>query len=193
MLGNTGLGAEIDLAGGLILRPRPIATVKHKSSIALLGMPHPFTNLAKNPVDRQPLGNRRLSHRHAIAAPRPEPWVSYPLRPHRIQHHVATQFEQMRSLFHQNGCEPSLEQVTHPRMLPNETIRGQVCGARNGGWLRARRFRLGWRLPTQTRSPPVRKLSRLGREPREGWSRQIAHAFCAVCERHGRGQVPTVL
>lgn len=45
------------------------------------------------------------------------------LRPHRIQHHIAAEFQQVRLFLHQNRREPALQEMPYTRMPPVVRLR----------------------------------------------------------------------
>ena len=141
VLGHKLLGAQIDLPDQCLPRARALTPLSYEGPIAFPSWSHSHPKLPENPVGRQPVGGRRVPHRRPIAAPGPLPGLCDPVRSHRIQHHIPTEFEEVRLLLHQNGREPSLEEMPYPFMSSVVRLRVAAIELTHAeGEVRLRRF-----------------------------------------------------
>lgn len=108
--------SQIDLPPELRPGARALNPLLHKGPVAGLRGPLPLPKLRQNPAHREKRWGRFRPHRRLVAAPGPVLGMAHALGPHRIQHHIATQLQEMRVFLHQDGLEPSLEQMAHPPM-----------------------------------------------------------------------------
>jgi len=120
------VGPQIDLAGELLPRRWRATPLGHEGPIAFLRNACPLAKVTQHPVGREPARRLTLPRRCAITAPPILSWMLHQFGPDRIQHHIATQFEQMGVLLDQDGFEPSLQDVPHTMMPPVVPLRVQA-------------------------------------------------------------------
>lgn len=113
---DKSLRTQIDLPRHLLPRPRAIASLRDKGPVPRLSRSHTRAEVAENSVGRQPGRSRRLPHRRPITTPRPQPRMRHHLGPHRIEHHIAAEFQEMRLFLHQDGGEAPLQEMPAPLM-----------------------------------------------------------------------------
>ena len=94
-----------------------------KSLIRLSGNASAPSELTKQPIRVEPRrGGGEAQHR-GITAPRPVLRLAYHPGAHRIQDHVAGEFEQIRLLLHQDRLVASLKQMTDQTVASIEALR----------------------------------------------------------------------
>ena len=116
MLCDEILRAQVDLALELLPRAWPLAAFRHKLAVANLRLPLSGSKLPQHPVSGQPRGRSGFSDRRPIATPAPQARMRHHRGPHGIQHHIATELQEMRVLLHQDRGEAPLEEMSDATM-----------------------------------------------------------------------------
>jgi hypothetical protein len=110
------LAAEKDLMAERLPDARLLDSLSDEGGIAgLCGGTLPG-ELAEDPVGLHPRRRGLLSDHRPIAAPRPVARLRDHRGAHGIEHHIARQLQQIGIPLHQDGLEPTLEEMTHQPM-----------------------------------------------------------------------------
>ncbi len=84
--------------------------------IVFLRRPHRLPTVGQDPIGCEPHETQALSSRRSRPALGPVPGMADCLGPNGIEHHIATEFEQMGLRFHQNRRESALQEMPYPLM-----------------------------------------------------------------------------
>lgn len=115
--------AQKHLMPDQLQRTRLANSFRDKPDIVADRPPRLRSKLRQQPLNIQPRWRRHLLDARSIIAPDPIACLSNQARPHRIEHNVPAQLQQVGLLLNENGFVTPLKDMTNPTVTPIQRLR----------------------------------------------------------------------